>query len=196
MQTVDLVIGGLGVVAVIATTLGVVFYEEAAGEQTLEFRETGAPDSDSRNGVSAGEHDLSIDLPDNATALTGMRVTITFTGSQSPVAQDGGSYSVEVHAPGDANCTGDEAAWGAGETTISLDNCRFAQPPSPVETTDPGSVDETITWDEPFTVTVSITDPDDALAGNAGATYTYDIEFSANVQSYRAAIASPDVDTL
>lgn len=203
MQGVDVVITGVGVVAVVATVLGVVFYDVAAGVDEISFEEVDIEGSltDSADG-GAGMHDLTFDLPDNATAATG-EVTVTFTGQ----AGLGGTVNFDVWFIGpNGTDTSDSRVSGSftlengdesGSDTVELPLFRWYDVPGPVNATDTEDVDKTVSWDEPLTIRVEITNPEDQLIGAPGniVTYSYDVEGEVELQQFRIAprdVADPD----
>ncbi len=190
-----MVIAIVGVTALVATTLGVVFYEELAGEETLTFELVTDEDLfiDSAEGVGSGPREFAFALPDNATSAD-FDITVTFrgtagqganvqvsayfvdpTGNRSNEAQDTLSLSAN-EGPGDSvtlNLQGTWATMPAGGNTTDIDEAAKAARKS---------------WDnQPIIVYVTIGSASgDALLGVIPAVNsTYDIDVAGDLTRFQ-----------
>ncbi len=195
LQKVDAVIAGVGAVALLATVLGVVFYEELAGEQEITF-----PTSDvaltAQEGASGTP--LNFALPDNATHAT-LAVEVVFSGQ----AGQGGSATIQVDMTGPGDFVGTASSSMAiapgdttGTVTFEVPEFAWATVPEPV-TAEPGSIDETQSWDEDLVVTVTVTPPADALGAIPGGaiSYSFQATVTPTVSVYEAFAEIPEVET-
>lgn len=195
MQKVDLVIAGVGVLAVLATTLGVVFYDEAVGEETVSFVEVTDEGAFSESPTMAsGQQEFTFALPDNATGAT-FTVDVDWTGQAVNPTSSG---SVEVvligpdgnqSAPQSAAITATRGAASGGIASPVEVTLRWADVPEERQATD--GVDETLTWDQPVTVRITITDPTDTSVAGQGASYSYQVEITGDV--FRFQQAAPEI---
>lgn len=194
LQKVDAVIAGVGAFALIATALGVLLYDDLAGERDITFPTT-TRTLDAQQGVGAP---LQFTLPQNATSAS-LDVLVRFTGQ----AGQGGTAQITIDVTGpdglSRQATGTLAiAAGAtsAETTVDVPDLAWAQVPE-ARSGDPAAVDETRTWDEPLTVTVTVDAPADNLGAIPGGAVNYNFQATVTptVTVYSEAVQQPDVET-
>jgi len=196
MQKVDAVIAVVGAVALIATVVGVVFYEDLAGEQEIVFT-TGNMAATAMTG-SNGEA-LSFAVPNNATGAA-LAVTVDFSGQSG----QGGTAQIQIDITGPNGTsmrhTGTMAIGPNANSVsvpIAVDMFSWATVPE-ARVADPNSVDETMEWTTPLTVAVTVTAPADPLLTIPGNLVNYN--FSATVTPtftvYTATVVTPEVETL
>jgi hypothetical protein len=189
MQKVDIVIAGVGVVALIATTLGVVFYEEASstGEPSLETVTDEGALMHTFTGMAAGStvtHDFQ--LPDNATAAT-FDLAISFTGQSGQGA--GITFSAHFVDP-NGNLSNPPATTtmaigantGAGSTTLTIPLHSFYTMPDDVTRAHP--------WSTPLQLVVTASSANDALSGVPAVNYTFSVAATGDLDRYQ--IAAPE----
>lgn len=195
LQKVDAVIAGVGALALLATVLGVLAYDELAGEREVTF-----PTTEETLGAQQGNAGtpLTFTLPQNATAAR-LAVDVTFDGQSG----QGGTAQVTIDVTGPEGLTHrhtDSMTIGSNivstSTTIDVPLFSWTEPPEP-RTADPASVDETRTWDEPLTVTVTVQAPNDPLTAIPGnvVTYSFTATVTPTVTVYGEAFEQPDVET-
>lgn len=196
METADIIIAVVGVVALTATTLGVVFYEELSGEQDIEFdsfsRSLGSVTGQAINGPT----NFQFTAGDNATAAT-FEITVSWTGQ----SLNGGNAAISVQVT-DPNGTvmneqfslavGQNQQGGSGTYTVTVPE--FFMTPGHAHTTDADSFNATQMWDMGYTVRLSVTDPSDGpvpgpVAGQvANYSWTADVSGSETYFMHRIAI--------
>ncbi len=186
MEKVDLIIAGVGAVAILATVLGVVFYEEIDGKQDVEFQ-TG------HRAVSllGGNVDQNFQTAagNNATGAW-LNVTVTFDGE---AYNPDGDASVEVRFTdpngtvhirrGDVPIPDGPSAQPltGGEVTLRF-NVDFLTKPANTETDDLETFEMMHMWDNPYMVSIAVTPPGDTgnlpgPLGGQGASYTFSATF-------------------
>ncbi len=192
MQTVDIVIGALGFVAVAATVLGVVFYDEIAGDRDIIFPEEAVALEQDTETVSAGSADFEFVLPENATKAE-LDIEVVFSGQ----AIQGGTATIEVVVTGPDGSTSAPVTQtmtiGPGATSATTTfpvEYRWADPPN-ATTGDPATYDQDVlTWAEPLKVTVTVDGPGEVLPV---AEYNFDAVVGGDVLAYRAQAKPVDV---
>lgn len=197
MEKIDWVIAAVGLGAVLATTLGVVFYEELAGEQDVMFvemeREVG---SVTGQGVGSPFQFMPMD---NATGAV-LDVVIHHTGTVRNSA--GGSVLVEFTDPNGTvhSQTKPFANAGPSPTGTQLADVSFTfdvdffDVPATTMTTDFASFNATKMWMDNYMVRITITNPTETP--NVGATYTYTADLTLRERYFEARLASPDLGTV
>lgn len=197
METVDWIIATVGVVAIAATTLGVVFYEDLAGEQDVLFSETTNDLADATANVNSAQM-ISWDARDNATAAS-FDVQVDFSGQ----ALQGGTASVriDVRTPDGATVTQTEQlAIAAGATSASgswsVPQIRFLALPA-ATTTQGEPFDATHTWSTGYSVTITVTPPGGAAAfPPAGGAPSYTATVGGTETYFQHRIGTTDVGVL
>ncbi|MGB1585530.1 MAG: hypothetical protein ACPHID_00600 [Thermoplasmatota archaeon] len=180
MEKIDWIIAGVGVVALVATTLGVLYEEDLTGAQDITFpldeRTINVPQSTAF--ASAGT--LTAPAGENATAAA-MDVTVSFEGN-AVAPQGGATVRVTVTDPAGnvlpaqtQTMTINNAANGGGgvDVVFSFD-LDFGTVPADTTVDDVDDLDASNTWADGYTIDVSVTNPADPFTNVPnGATYSY-----------------------
>ena len=197
MEGVDWIIAGVGVAAIIATTLGVSFYEELAGETEITFGET-------EQALAQGSADVTTPKEfewaarDNATVVS-FDVTVTHNGQ----ALNGGTvnYQVDVTLPdGSTHSESGSFQVAAGASTasgsITVEPPRFLAIPEDTNTTDVDGFDESFEWNTDYNVRVTVTPLADGapVLGNPLGGYSYDATVSGTETYYQHVVVPSDVE--
>lgn len=190
-----MVIAIVGVTAIVATTLGVVLYDEVAGNEQLNFELVTDEGffSGTETGVSGGPREFAFALPDNATSAA-FDVTVTFKGR----AGQGGTVQVSAYFVDPTGNRSNEdqktltmsANEGPGDAvTLSLAGT-WAAMPNGTETTDveADAKAAATSWDgKPLIVYITISAPaGDGLVGVVPqVNYSYDIALTGDLSRYQ-----------
>ncbi len=193
-----MVIAIVGALAIVATTLGVVFYEEIAGEEELKFElvtdEGFYADATPAPVGASSELPFSFAVPDNATSAD-FDVTITFRGRSG----QGSDIQVSAYFVGP---TGNRSAPAQDTLTIAANNQNggqsitlnladtWATMPAVGNSTDIDAAAEEATVSyagKLITVYVTIGANSDALSGIAGINYAYDVEVAGDLTRFQRA---------
>lgn len=191
MQKVDLAIIGLGVVALAATVLGVVFFDELQGDDDIAFPEASS-DLPTRGpeALASGAVAFEWDAPDNA---TGAELEVTVRLADGSIVVTGGEATVRVvlHGPDGSTAAYVNETWSIGpgaqpgeQTTVTI-NSTWLRPPASVKG-DFDMVDETRTWSEPIHLEVRVEAP--SATALPVEQYNFDAEATGSVDTYRAQI--------
>ncbi len=198
MQKVDLVIGGVGVIALIATTLGVVFYDDATGAEDIQLETVTQSDFFTHDfgAMAAGSTDENaFDLPANATGAS-FEVTFDFAGQTG----SGGTVNFAVHLMDPTGNMSQEATGSmtlgqgatSGSTTVDVPLYTWAtQPEEPT----------TLDWSQPLTLVVTISAPQGEQFPGVGplggvVNYTFNVSATGDLQLFQEAVSTPDPGVL
>jgi len=195
MAKVDVLIGAMGGVALLATVLGVVFYEELSGTREYTFLEYAVPLDEREDAVGAQPTSFIYGTPDNATAID-LSVQVSFSGQ----AIVGGSATVIVQflAP-DGNVTEKQAelsiARGATSATTTVDlEARWADPPDDVEVE--GALNATAhatSWaGMPMEVRITVEPPGTEIP--ALSDYRFTATIDGELRVYRSSVKAADAE--
>ncbi len=202
MEKIDWVIAGVGAVAVLATVIGVVFYEDLAGEQDVRFasmeREVAALTGQTPNapfqfmpGNNATGAALEVVIHHTGTARnpSGGSVRVEFTDPNGTTVQDTKSFT----CGGCPSATGTQLA----DLTFTFDVDVFGVP-ADAKTTDFSSFDQTKTWMDNYVVRITITPPTDQSSAlpAGGATYTFTADLRLVERYYEARLGTPDLENV
>lgn len=196
MQKVDIAIGALGAVALLATGLGIAFYEDINGLEdfhvTVHEDQTFEKASET---VPAGGLEWTFDAPEN-TFQAGGELTIAWTDTNPGLD---GDVDVTVTVTGPDGTTVDTLTetfqYSSNSGTVSLDLTGWAEVPNGFTGTEDDVEDKTITWGHPLTIEVSITGPQGPLPiPNDDPTYTAELDGYWHTYSIHRDI--PDVENL
>ncbi len=199
MQTVDMVIAGVGVAAILATTLGLVFYEEAAGLETVTFQEVEGPAFGGDEVASSGQNTFSFAIPLNAT-MAEADITVTATRTNGAGAASGSFSAFLQHPNGNQSDPGAGTfSWGAasqgGTATgnAQIAAFRFWDAPAAMETSSPEDVDVTQDWGETeLALVIDITSPAGAPGPLGGVTtYSYTVTIAGQYTVYEIVLPTP-----
>lgn len=201
MQTVDWIIASVGVAAIVATTLGVVFFEELVGEQDIIFEETDST-------LAAGTADVTQpqaftwDARNNATAAS-FEVSVTFSGQT--LAGGSATVSIQVTYPDGTTQTqtetltlGQNAQSATGTWTVPV--TRFLALPEDTVATPDDDFDATHEWANGYEVAITVTGP-----SNPGAmppsqlsapSYSATVSGTETHYAHRIGTGDSDVDVL
>ncbi len=195
MQKVDAVIAVVGAVALIATVVGVVFYEDLAGEQDIVFLASNmtAASQTGANGAS-----FSFAVPNNATGAS-LAVVVDFTGQSG----QGGTSQIQIDITGPNGTSmrhtgtmsiGPNA--NSGTMSVPVDMFSWASAPA-ARVANLDNVDETMEWTTPLTVTVTASTPNDPLQAIPGVvSYSFTSTVTPTFSVYAASAATPELENL
>lgn len=203
MQKIDWIIAGVGVVALVATTLGVLYEDDLTGaqditfsldERTLTVPQSAAFPSSTTLETAAGENataatvDVTVNFAGNAIAPQGTAsVRVTVTGP------DGVALAPETQA-----MTINNAAAGGGATPLTFSfDLDFGTVPEDTTATDVADLDQATTWEEPYTISITVTSPGDPFTngiGPAQATYSYTASATITESYYMPQIVAPEIE--
>lgn len=196
METVDWTIAGIGVVALVATVVGVVLYDDLAGDVDTTFT-VAERDLGSLEGAVDSPASFQFLSGKNATAAS-FEVQIDFSGQ----AVQGGSATVniEVTGPNDAMMTCTPSMTIAGQATSASETftCALdAFTDVPADTTE-SNLPDAVTYSEGYTVRVSVTPPSDTTVPviGAGASYSFSATVTGTESYYHATPVLPETETL
>ncbi len=181
MEKVDIAIAVVGAVALLATGLGVAFYDDINGltEYTIESQVVDA--SGSGSGSSAT---IELDVPDNMYHLMG-DITVAFS-SPNPAASCTINVDITVTAP-----TGESVAFegsggiGDGSVTVPVESVKFGDAPEDFSGDADDKEANTLSWDEPVTIVVNSQDTGCGapVLGVGGVTYG-NVDFAGEWHGY------------
>lgn len=194
MQTVDLVIAGVGVMAILATTLGLVFYEEAAGIDEVTFDEVAGPTFSEEATQAPGEQTYTFAIPANATQARA-DITLDVQRTNQGVGPYSGSFSAYIVGPNgtqsdvftDTYSFGNQA--NTAQATVSIPFHRFFDVPAAQNVTG-GSVDASKDWNQPLSIVVTINDAQPSSPGNLNpipSTFAFTATIAGEFQVFREA---------
>ncbi len=204
-----MVIAVVGALAIVATTLGVVLYDEISGNEELTFElvtdegfYAGGTDAPVAGGGPARQ--FSFAVPDNATSAD-FSVTVTFRGNSG----EGGTAVVSAYF---VDPTGNQSNTDQKNLVIPMNSDgatpsvtlklagTWAQAPNATETTDAdaAAAEATTSYEgKLITVHVTIGAVNDRLVGVVpGLNYSYDIEITGDLTRYERHEELPDPSTV
>lgn len=198
MEKVDIVIGVVGIVALVATGLGVAFYDDINGIEEWHIR-TYETDLESQSQTGVGdmeEVDFLWDTPRNATGAV-LDVTVTV---QPGTPLDSGSVTVtlRLQGPGDVDLVSavDSFDIADGSATFSITGMDWTETPEDFEGNDADKEDRIRDWDEPFTLAVIVDGPDALTPLPGFPAATFDVEVSGTATVYEAVPDIPDIEVI
>ncbi len=204
MQTVDMVIAGVGVAAILATTLGLVFYDEAAGIDTVTFQELDGPTFGDEQPQSPGAQTYTFALPMNATQARA-DITVAVERIGGGVGPFSGSASAFLRVNGTESTT-DDTQFALGNQqdstsgTMTIPYFRILDVPMAQNTTDLAAFDASHDWgDVELEVVVTITGMQSDAPGGITPpqnNFVYTVTIAGDYQVYKHVLpALPDPAT-
>ncbi len=192
MEKVDLVIAGLGVIALVATVVGVVTYEDGAHDYSI-IATTEAFDAGQVTASQGTPVSVEVDVANNAT-----HATVVVEASYSGQSVAGGSVTANVRVvgpDGTENTTTQSftiapAATGGSLGTIELDSTMWTTVPEGFRGSDDDAAALTTMWETPMLVEVTFEGPSGPLDN-----ISYTAAISGDFHTYAATIDLPDVET-
>lgn len=184
MERIDVIIASVGAAAIVATVLGVVFYEELASVQDVTFDEFDRQVAALTGEDVTGGANYQFMVGENATSAS---VTVVVRHTGAAYNPDGGSVRVEFLGPNGTSlsdtqqltCSGCPSPTGAqlAPLTFTFD-ARFFDAPTDTTTEDPVSFDQNKTWMDNYQVRITITNPTDTVPSQVGASYTFEADIT------------------
>lgn len=198
MEKVDIVIGVVGIVALIATGLGVAFYDDINALEDWNIQDT-------EHSVTAGpeeaedglEREFSFTTPDNATGAS-FEVTIT-AESQNPAQQ--GDVTVRLTLTGPDGSQVEETysfPFEDGSATFPIESLGWAEVPDGFSGNEDDLDSRSTSWDDDIVLEVIVDGPGTTdpvpLPGAPAPTYT--AEVSGTIDAYQAVRDRPESEVV
>lgn len=193
MQRVDILIGIVGVVALLATGLGIALYDDGETNYVVRDADAGLGSQGPVAADTSGTA-FSFDLPDNAFQAT-FEVTVT-AGGQAPT---GGAVSVtivvdEPDGSSTQNTFSFDYSAGSGSGSVTTEGDWIERPQD--FRGDQSDVDgHRTSWPEGITVTVYVDGPCAGPLPLPVCLDTYEATVSGTAATYEIAPEIPDVET-
>lgn len=192
MEKVDLIIAGVGVVAILATVLGVALYDD--GLTAYEVRDgTSDLGTDGPAPVDASGTDFEFMLPNNTLGAS-FDVTVT-VGGQSP----GGAVAVTVvinEPDGTSTTFRDSFNYADGTATFTVaSEGAWGEKPEDFRGDDAAVESRTITWDGPAIVEVFVDGPCAGPLPLPTCFDTYEAQVTGTAMTYVITPETPDPET-
>lgn len=194
MQKVDIAIAALGAVALLATGLGIAFYEEINGLEEYTVNVSEQQTFEDSGDVPAGGLEWTFDAPEN-TFHAGGELTIAWTATNPALSGDV-DVTVTVTGPdGTVDELTETFDFADNEGVVSLDLSAWAEVPETFAGTQDDVEERTINWDDPLTIEISITGPQGPLPiPQDDPTYTADL--AGYWHTYTMSREIPDVENI
>ncbi len=194
MEKVDIAIAAVGAFALLATGLGVAFYDDLnnLNDYTVE---ASMVDFTAGGDVPGGVASFDVDVPENMYHAI-MDVTVNFA-SQNPAASCTINVLVRAIAPdGTEVVETSDFEFSSGAGVVHIETEKFGEEPEDFKGTADDKAAKTLTWDAPLTVELEIQDTGCGapVLGVGGATYTADI--AGQFHGFSIAGGEPDVGAL
>ncbi len=195
MQKVDIAIGVLGAVALLATGLGIAFYDDINGLEHYHVDMVETPLAQDAETVPAGGLTWPYAVPDNAYHLAG-DIKVAWT-ADNPGLSGNVDVTVVITPPaGDATTLTETFAFADNEGTIAIAMPKWAEPPTEFT----GGADDvdatTMTWDKALTIQITITGPTGPLPGVSQDDPTYTAALDGAVwHGFAVVPETPEVET-
>lgn len=191
MEKVDIVIGVVGVLALVATGLGVALYDDAATSYIAQETDMDLGSQGPEAADASGTF-FEFDTPDNAFGAT-FEVTVTASGIANPQA----SVSVTLVIVGPENSTTETIetfAFGDGSATFTLTSeAAWMDMPEPFRGQDADVEAHTMTWSQPIELQVYVDGPG-ASPIPIGGNDSYTAEVTGTAHTYEIVPELPEVE--
>lgn len=194
MEKVDIIIGVVGIVALIATGLGVAFYDDINAIEDWQIQETehevtAGPES-AEDGL---ERQFTFTTPQNATGAS-FEVTVT-AESQNPAQQGDVTVQLTLTGPDGSEVTETFSfPFSDGSATFTIEALDWAETPDDFSGNEDDLATYTTEWDEDIVLDVVVDGPGTTdplpLPGVPGPTYT--AEVAGTIHAYQAVLDLPD----
>lgn len=204
MENIDWIIVAVGVVALVATTAGVLYEEDLVGATDITFVEDSREFTIPTSSNFATSTELTAPAGMNATGAD-LSVVVSFTG-QAQAPQGTASITVRVVAPDGETDDSDtrtmtfaNAAGGGGAqpVTFTFTDLNFGAVPTNTSTEEPGSFDANMTWEGGYTIQVTVSPPADPFTNGVGAaqaTYTFTAGATVTERFFQHVVDTPDIE--
>ncbi|MGB0652458.1 MAG: hypothetical protein ACPGQL_04595 [Thermoplasmatota archaeon] len=191
MQKVDIAIAVVGVVAVVATLVGIATYEDGANHYT--FPETTVALAEQTGDVGASPVAFQWEVPANA---IGASFTVVVDGTGQAIAGGSGTINVLLTGPDGSTETATGAisfgpGAGSAQATITIENT-WGMAPEELDGTQADADAKSISWDMPIIVEVSAEAPSGPLAGNG---FAFTATLSGEATAFEAVQDTPDAES-
>lgn len=195
MQKVDIALGVLGAVALLATGLGIAFYDDINGLEHYHVDMVETPLNQDAETVPSGGLTWMYDVPDNAYHLAG-GIALSWSADNPTLSGDVDVTVVITPPVGDATTLTQTFDFGDNEGTVVIDMAKWAEPPAEFTGGADDVEDTRITWDEQLTIEITISGPQGQLPGveQDDASYTAELD-GAKWHGFAVVPATPEVET-